>query len=89
MINSGAGRRRAPRGLIALRSAVAGLISATLLMLLALPANAGDRAEGPGAPAARGTAPGFDLLVGGFAVVVMVGFAGAVLWYVARNRSSE
>jgi hypothetical protein len=93
MINSGPLRGVAPRrGLIALRSAVAGLLAAVFLTLLALPATAAQaagstHAEGSGSVAkGAGAGESFDLVVGGFAVVVMVGFAGAVLWYVARNR---
>lgn len=84
MINTGAlpGTARW-RG--SLRAAAVAVFGAAMLALLGLPASA---ADGRAAPRQESTV-GFDLLVGGFAVVAMLGFAAAVLWYVARNRHSD
>ncbi|MGH3623178.1 MAG: hypothetical protein ACRDQ5_15500, partial [Sciscionella sp.] len=83
----------APRpGRCALRTALTGLISTVLIILLALPARAegaDGNASGAGVPPPPRPTTGhssLDLVIGGFATLMMVGFAGAVLWYVARNR---
>jgi hypothetical protein len=75
----------------ALRATLTGLVSTVLITLLALPARAegiAGNASGAGVPPPRPTTghSSLDLVVGGFATLMMVGFAGAVLWYVARNR---
>ena len=92
MINEGDAVGMTSRsGRLAWRAVLAGFVSAVLVTLLARPA----QAEGiAGHAAGAGTVPprpttghsSLDLVVGGFATLMMVGFAGAVLWYVARNR---
>lgn len=92
MINNGEVVGAAPRpGRLAVRAALTGIISTVLITLLALPAQAQRSAGNASGANVQPPQPttghsSLDLVVGGFAALLMLGFAGAVLWYVARNR---